>query len=67
MTVVTKEDCKAVGFCVRGQMRFFRAHGLDWTAYYRDGIPVEKLATIDDLNMTRAIEKAKTREEGSSS
>jgi uncharacterized Fe-S cluster protein YjdI len=67
MTVVTKEDCLDSGFCIRGQMRFFRAHRLDWTAYYRDGIPVEKLAGIDDLNMTRAIEKAKAREEGSSS
>lgn len=65
MTVVKKEDCLAIGFCIRGQMRFFRQHGLDFTDYDRNGIPLEKLAGIDDLNMTRAIAQAKAREEGS--
>lgn len=65
MTVVTTQDCLEIGFCIRGQMRFFRAHGLDWPSFFADGIPVEKLAGIDDLNMTRAIEKATAREEGS--
>lgn len=64
MTNVTMKDCADSGFCVRGIMRLARRHGLDFTEFQRDGIAAETLLAINDLNATRAVEKAKAREEG---
>ena len=64
MTLVTMKDCVDSGFCLRGMMRVARQHGLDFADFQRNGIPAETLLAIDDLNATRAVEKAKAREEG---
>lgn len=64
MTIVTIEDCIQSGFCTRGIMRVARRHGLDFTEFKQNGIPADTLLALDDLNATRAVEKAKAREEG---
>jgi len=64
MAIVKLEDGLALGFCTRGQMRFFRQHGLDFADFSRNGIPVERLAGIDDANMAKVVAKVQEREEG---
>lgn len=36
------------GFCRGGARTWFRAHGLDWGAFVRDGIPAERLEATGD-------------------
>ncbi len=62
MTRITKQDALDAGLCSRGQSRFFRSHGLDFRAFWRDGITTEELVGIEDLNMNRAIAIAVKRE-----
>ena len=40
------------GFCRGGSRDWFRAHGLDWADFVRNGIPAEKMeATGDALGL----------------
>lgn len=61
---VFKEDGLTIGFCLKGQMRFFRLHGLDFRDYHQNGIDEERLAGIDDHNMRLMIDQAAKREKG---
>lgn len=60
---LTTQDCLDAGLCSRGQMRFCRLHQIDFRAFVKNGIDTTELAGIDDLNLTRAIELARAREE----
>ena len=55
------EDCLDIGLCTRGQMRFCRQHDIDFRRFLAEGIPVEEFAGIEDLNLTRALERAAAR------
>ncbi len=61
---LTLEDCIAVGFCTKGQLRFCRAYGIDYRAFCRDGLPFERFDGIEDANLKRAMAQAVIREEG---
>ena len=65
MVKVTKEDGLNIGFCARGQARFFKAHGLDFKAFWNDGMDHEVVAGIDDMNMNKVIAAALKREKES--
>lgn len=65
MVRVTKQDGLDIGFCARGQARFFRAHGLDFKAFWDNGIDHEAVAGIDDMNMNKVIAAALKREKES--
>lgn len=60
---VTVQDALAVGLCVKGQRRFFTAHGLDYRRFVREGFEVEEFGGIEDDNLARTIEAARRREE----
>lgn len=62
MTVVTTEDGLKIGFCLKGQRRFCRAHGIDFRELATQGIPVERLTEIKDGKMTAMIARAEQRE-----
>ncbi|MBS0463506.1 MAG: hypothetical protein JSS03_00805 [Proteobacteria bacterium] len=34
--------------CARGARAWFAAHGLDWSAFVRHGLPIERVEAIDD-------------------
>lgn len=42
------------GFCVAGGRAWFARHHLDWRAFVREGIAIERLEAIDDA-FCRAI------------
>ena len=62
MTILRIEDGVKIGLCVSGQRRFCAQHGIDFRDFVRNGTDIEKLAHVDDLNLTLAIEAAKNRE-----
>jgi hypothetical protein len=57
------EDCLKCGLCVKGQMRFFKAHGLDYRAFAQNGIGLEELEGIEDENLSRVVARARARDE----
>lgn len=62
--ILTVEDCIRVGFCVKGQLRFCRAHGIDYRSFVQDGLPFKELAGIEDANLKRAMAQAESRMQG---
>ncbi len=62
MTILTLRDGLKAGLCVSGQKRFFQTHGLDFAEYVRNGLDVESLSHIEDVNLQRAIAVATERE-----
>lgn len=62
MTRITVRDALRAGICVRGQKRFFAAHGLDFPQFAKDGLDADSLKHIADLNLDRAKAFAEQRE-----
>jgi hypothetical protein len=62
MTIVRHEDVRALKYCNRGARQFFERHGLDWSAFLRDGVDEGVLAALGDHMANEAIEQAKKRE-----
>ena len=60
--ILTVEDCVRAGFCVKGQVRFCRAHGIDYRAFVREGLTFERLSHIEDANLKRAMAQAESRQ-----
>ncbi len=52
------------GFCRSGSRDFFRAHGLDWDAFVRHGIPAEQLDATGDAMAHLLVDWARQCEEG---
>ena len=48
--ILTVEDCIRAGFCVKGQVRFCKAHGIDYRTFVREGLPFDRLSHIEDAN-----------------
>lgn len=55
-------DASRIGLCVQGQKRFCEIHGIDFRAFIRGGIDADKLAHIEDANLTSALAVAAERE-----
>lgn len=62
MTTVTLRDALKAGLCVAGQKRFFAAHGLNFSRFIQEGMPIEMFNGISDLNLERAFVLARERE-----
>jgi hypothetical protein len=52
------------GFCRSGARAWFAAHGLDWRAFVKDGLPEETLAATGDALALAVIEWARDQEAG---
>lgn len=46
------------GYCAKGAREWFRRHGLDWTAFVRDGIDAEFLLATGDAMALRVVQHA---------
>lgn len=55
---VYKTDLLPAGMCVPGAKEFFKANGLDWRDFVRNGIEVEKLIAVNDAMANKVIEVA---------
>jgi hypothetical protein len=54
----------SIGLCVQGQRRFCEANGIDFRRFIKDGIPLDELRGIDDLNLKKAIAVAEAEQGG---
>lgn len=55
---------KTPGFCIPGARRFFAAHGLDFRAFAREGIPASQLEATGDGLALALVAWAKESEAG---
>lgn len=62
MTRITLQDMRSLKYCARGSREFAKRHGLDWSRFVHEGVPVDELAHINDGMLNRVIERAKQRE-----
>lgn len=60
--IVTMRDIRAAKMCSRGARKFFERHGLDWSAFVKQGIPAEKLAATGDAMALQVVEVARGRQ-----
>lgn len=56
---LTIHDCRKAGYCVAGIRRLCEAHGQDFRAFVRQGIPIAEIIHIDDAALKRCIEVAR--------
>lgn len=64
MTVRLKMvDLRSEGHCASGIRAFFKLHGINLRQLVSEGIPIEELENIDDINMRNAIAEATRRTE----
>lgn len=62
--IISAEQLRSVGFCFSGQLKWFRAQGLDAKAHFSRGTPESVLAATGDGFALRAIELLKGRRDG---
>lgn len=63
MEVMTLQDCRKAGFCVKGVREVCRLHGVDWRDFVRNGMPVSQAETYDDANIRRVLDDMKKRKD----
>ncbi|QNN97194.1 hypothetical protein P9A51_gp39 [Xanthomonas phage Xp12] len=57
--VVRMEHMRRLGYCSAGVRSFFQRHGLDYSAFLRDGIDADKLAETGDGMALAVVEESK--------
>lgn len=62
---LTIQDCHGIKFCTRGTRELLLRHfpDYDWMDFLRNGIPISKLESIDNIMVQEAIARAKQRVE----
>lgn len=59
---LTIQDCRDVGFCINpGVKSACATHGIDFRQFVKEGIPLSELEHLDDINVRRAVARAKER------
>lgn len=63
--IITIEDCRGAGFCVRGSVNYLDAIGLNYRDLRDGNYTVSQFLAMGDANATivakRAIERSKTQ------
>lgn len=62
--IVTINDVRAAGLCVRGAREWSERHGFDFQDFIRNGIEADRLLASGDALSQRVIEKKRERENG---
>lgn len=57
--MVTMKHIRQCKMCSRGARAFFEKHGLDWTSFLRDGVPVETLEQTGDAMAKQVADAAR--------
>ena len=63
MTKVFMSDVRRARMCSKGARDFFARHGLDWSAFLREGIDAEALWGTGDPMAQEVVQVAREREE----
>lgn len=62
MTILRIDDITATNSCHNGAREIAKSLGIDWWDFLQNGIDIERIKYIDDVNVQNAIEVAITRE-----
>lgn len=62
MTVLKIDDISAAGLCHHGARKVATKLGIDWWDFLQNGIDIERIKHIDDVNVQNAIKTAIARE-----
>lgn len=61
--IITINDVRATGHCVRGIKRWFEMNRLDFADFLANGIPAEKVINVDAIGIS-VVEKVKAARNG---
>lgn len=64
MTIIRHEDLRVIEFCNKGARQFCVRHGIDWSAFMRDGVDAKTVSHVDDEMLKQVIRAAEKRERG---
>ncbi len=62
--IITINDVRAAGHCVRGARDWFERHGLDFRDFLKSGISEEAFLASGDALAARVVEMKKARARG---
>ena len=62
--LITMDDIRKAGHCARGARDWFERHDLDFRAFLKQGISVEKFLISGDALAQRVVELKRERERG---
>lgn len=54
MILVQPKHARLLKFCAKGQRLWAIQHGLDWSEYCKNGLPIEQFRALDD-EMAQAV------------
>lgn len=54
---ITITDIRRAGHCAAGAREWFEAHGIDFRAFLKDGVPVDQLKALHDGFADQVIER----------
>lgn len=58
---MTIQDCRDVGFCIAGVKRACVVHNQDFRLLVKEGLPLDEMDKLDDINVRRATARARER------
>jgi hypothetical protein len=59
---LTIQDCRDAGFCINpGVKAACKLHGIDFRQLVKEGVPLEQVENLNDINVQRAVGIAKNR------
>lgn len=61
MIRVKMNHIRAAKMCSRGARQWFERHGLDWSTFLREGLPVEEIEATGDAMALRVARVARER------
>ncbi len=59
--IVTVQDCRKLGFCMKQVRPWFALQGLDFRGFIRNGIPARELRATNNEYVEDVIRQAKKR------
>lgn len=64
MATVTFADLHAIGYCNAGAREWFKAHGLDYATFIKQGLPEAVISATHDAMALKVVAQAQKREGG---
>lgn len=58
---VYARDALKAGFCRGGIKLKCEMHGIDFQSFRKNGLPIEEVEAVDDVQLKRTVEAAKAR------
>ena len=62
--VVTIDDVRKAGLCVRGARRWFELHDLDFNGFVKEGLPASVLLATRDAMAETVVARKQERDHG---